>query len=188
MSSRTFSLQELYEDNVSQSPLPPSLTPITVDTQQHMVDTGEIVVLSPSGLSYAIDPRCLEPRPLLQPIQNSPLLDTPSSLCLSFPQATLKRLPGDPLALHAAIPKAYEGISITDLERRAKDYQALNPGLEFDNKWLTLFAGKLTPSGKTVDNYRCYINGCEQTNKRRDHMVTHTAWHLGQRAFQCSTW
>ncbi|KAJ6627566.1 hypothetical protein B0H10DRAFT_1779652 [Mycena sp. CBHHK59/15] len=37
-----------------------------------------------------------------------------------------------------------------------------------------------------VKDFRCYVVGCSQVNKRRDHMIIHVGSHLNQRPFQCA--
>ncbi|KAJ7774263.1 hypothetical protein DFH07DRAFT_800825 [Mycena maculata] len=37
-----------------------------------------------------------------------------------------------------------------------------------------------------IENFRCYVVGCTQVNKRRDHMIIHVGSHLDQRQFKCS--
>lgn len=83
---------------------------------------------------------------------------------------------------------AHRGISVEELHRKALRYQMRNPGKEFDKSWLIAFAGKLSPEGALLDEFRCYVNGCKQRNKRKDHIVTHMGSHLGQRPFKCEHW
>ncbi|KAI0251314.1 hypothetical protein BJV78DRAFT_1081639, partial [Lactifluus subvellereus] len=33
--------------------------------------------------------------------------------------------------------------------------------------------------------YRCYISGCAQVNKRRDHIIVHICSHVNERPFAC---
>ncbi|KAF8272521.1 hypothetical protein EI94DRAFT_1566151, partial [Lactarius quietus] len=36
--------------------------------------------------------------------------------------------------------------------------------------------------------YRCYISGCAQLNKRRDHIIVHICSHVNERPFACRHW
>ncbi|KII95803.1 hypothetical protein PLICRDRAFT_129799 [Plicaturopsis crispa FD-325 SS-3] len=49
------------------------------------------------------------------------------------------------------------------------------------------YAGKLSERGQLIDDFRCYVTGCTQTNKRRDHMMVHVGAHVDQRPFACSS-
>ncbi|KIJ19972.1 hypothetical protein PAXINDRAFT_107581, partial [Paxillus involutus ATCC 200175] len=37
-----------------------------------------------------------------------------------------------------------------------------------------------------LSDFRCYVIGCDQRNKRRDHILVHVGAHIGQRPFACS--
>jgi hypothetical protein len=37
-------------------------------------------------------------------------------------------------------------------------------------------------------DYRCYISGCPQINKRRDHIIVHICSHVNERPFACRHW
>ncbi|KAF8665630.1 hypothetical protein AX16_000085 [Volvariella volvacea WC 439] len=89
------------------------------------------------------------------------------------------------VVLGTPVLDAHRGVHIEDLESKAERYRLRNPGMEYDKRWLLSFAGKLTPRGELLDEYRCYIVGCTQTNKRRDHILIHLGAHLDQRPFQC---
>ncbi|TFK43211.1 hypothetical protein BDQ12DRAFT_709042 [Crucibulum laeve] len=81
---------------------------------------------------------------------------------------------------------AHRGITLKDLKAKAERYKMQNGGRDYDKTWLLSFAGKLSSKGARVNDYRCYVTGCQQTNKRRDHIVIHVGAHLGQRPFKCS--
>ncbi|KXN87917.1 Transcription factor Sp1 [Leucoagaricus sp. SymC.cos] len=81
---------------------------------------------------------------------------------------------------------AHRGIELSELKAKAARYRERNQGLEYDKKWLLSFAGKLTPQGLMTEEYRCYIIGCNQSNRRRDHILIHVGGHLDQRPFACS--
>ncbi|KIM90653.1 hypothetical protein PILCRDRAFT_811099 [Piloderma croceum F 1598] len=81
---------------------------------------------------------------------------------------------------------AHLGINLTELVDRADKYRARFPGRAIDKKWLMAYAGKLTKRGELLEDYRCYVNGCTQKNKRRDHILVHVGSHVDQRLFVCS--
>jgi len=83
---------------------------------------------------------------------------------------------------------AHHGIELSELKARATKYRLRNPGEEIDNTWLLSFAGKLSARGEMLDEYRCYVVGCHQKNKRRDHIVVHVGGHLDRRPFKCLYW
>lgn len=83
---------------------------------------------------------------------------------------------------------AHIGIDLGELVRRADNYRTLFPGRPIDKKWLMAYAGKLTKRGELLEDYRCYVNGCTQKNKRRDHIIVHVGSHVDQRLFGCNVW
>jgi hypothetical protein len=82
----------------------------------------------------------------------------------------------------------HEGISENDLQRRANRYRRRYPGRSLDRHWLLKYAGKLNKDGKAIEDYRCYISGCAQVNKRRDHIIVHICSHANERPFACRHW
>jgi hypothetical protein len=82
----------------------------------------------------------------------------------------------------------HEGISEYDLQRRANRYRRRYPGRSLDRHWLLKYAGKLNKDGKAIEDYRCYISGCAQVNKRRDHIIVHICSHANERPFACQHW
>lgn len=91
----------------------------------------------------------------------------------------------DGINLGTPVFDAHRGIDLDDLKSKAARFRLRNPGREYDNAWLVSFAGKLSKQGKLLDNFRCYVLGCDQVNKRRDHILIHVGAHLDQRPFQC---
>ncbi|KAH9999784.1 hypothetical protein BJV77DRAFT_1178972 [Russula vinacea] len=79
----------------------------------------------------------------------------------------------------------HEGVSEYDLQRRANRYRRRYPGRSLDRHWLLKYAGKLNKDGKAMADYRCYISGCPQINKRRDHIIVHICSHVNERPFAC---
>ena len=82
----------------------------------------------------------------------------------------------------------HEGISEFDLQRRANRFRRRYPGRNLDRHWLLKYAGKLNKDGKAIQDYRCYITGCAQVNKRRDHITVHICSHVNERPFACRHW
>ena len=83
---------------------------------------------------------------------------------------------------------AHRGVELEELKSKAERYRLRNHGRDYDKRWLISFAGKLSTRGELVDEFRCYIIGCCQTNKRRDHILIHVGAHLDQRPFRCPHW
>ena len=83
---------------------------------------------------------------------------------------------------------AHRGVELEELKAKAERYRLRNHGRDYDKRWLISFAGKLSTRGELVDEFRCYIIGCCQTNKRRDHILIHVGAHLDQRPFRCPHW
>ncbi|TFY72114.1 hypothetical protein EVG20_g911 [Dentipellis fragilis] len=81
---------------------------------------------------------------------------------------------------------AHLGVSELDLVRRANRYRKRHPGQEIDRRWFLVYAGKLSSGGQPIEDYRCYIEGCSKTNKRRDHILVHVGSHVSERPFACA--
>ncbi|RXW21177.1 hypothetical protein EST38_g4693 [Candolleomyces aberdarensis] len=94
-------------------------------------------------------------------------------------------LPLLPVDLGSPVFDAHRGIHLEDLKARAERYRLRNQGREYDKRWLLSFAGKLSNKGELLEEFRCYIAGCKQVNKRRDHILIHVGAHLDQRPFRC---
>ena len=82
----------------------------------------------------------------------------------------------------------HQGVSEYDLQRRVNRYRRRHPGKSLDRDWLSKYAGKLNKDGKVIEEYRCYISGCAQLNKRRDHIIVHICSHVNERPFACRHW
>lgn len=93
-----------------------------------------------------------------------------------------------PINLGTPVFDAHRGVDIEVLKAKAERYRLRNQGRDYDKRWLISFAGKLSPRGELIDEFRCYITGCKQTNKRRDHILIHVGAHLDQRPFKCMYW
>ncbi|EKM80466.1 hypothetical protein AGABI1DRAFT_106639 [Agaricus bisporus var. burnettii JB137-S8] len=91
-----------------------------------------------------------------------------------------------PINYGTPVLDAHRGIELKELKAKAERYRLRNQRRDYDKKWLLSFAGKLTPQGLLTEEYRCYINGCNQFNRRRDHILIHVGGHLDQRPFACS--
>ena len=83
---------------------------------------------------------------------------------------------------------AHAGISLQDLRRRAEDFRQRHNGAELDKDFLQCFAGRLSARGELMNEYRCYVLGCEQRNKRRDHILVHVGSHVEHRPWVCRHW
>ncbi|KJA24544.1 hypothetical protein HYPSUDRAFT_474374 [Hypholoma sublateritium FD-334 SS-4] len=90
-----------------------------------------------------------------------------------------------PVNLGTPVFDAHRGIDIEELKAKAERYRLRNQGREYDKRWLISFAGKLSVRGELVEEFRCYVAGCKQVNKRRDHILIHVGAHLDQRPFKC---
>lgn len=83
---------------------------------------------------------------------------------------------------------AHLGIELNELISRAERFRTKYPERDIDRAWLSHFAGKLSDRGELLNDFRCYVIGCDQRNKRRDHILVHVGAHIGQRPFACSMW
>ncbi|RPD67276.1 hypothetical protein L227DRAFT_492187 [Lentinus tigrinus ALCF2SS1-6] len=90
--------------------------------------------------------------------------------------------PGPPLS---PVLNAHTGISLEELRQRANDYRTRHEGADLDKNFLQCFAGRLSARGEMLDEYRCYVTGCEQRNKRRDHILVHVGAHVEHRPWMC---
>ncbi|KAF9563736.1 hypothetical protein CPC08DRAFT_816468 [Agrocybe pediades] len=90
-----------------------------------------------------------------------------------------------PIDLGTPVFDAHRGMDLEELKAKAERYRLRNQGRDYDKRWLISFAGKLSPKGELVDEFRCYVTGCKQSNKRRDHILIHVGAHLDQRPFKC---
>ena len=118
-------------------------------------------------------------RPLLLPVR-SPLVPVQ-------PRNLADQSPG-PVQRPDPVLNAHEGIDLEILRSRAEAFRRLNPGCELDKTFLQTFAGRLSERGELLPEFRCYVKGCCQTNKRRDHILVHVGSHVEHRPFQCDEW
>jgi hypothetical protein len=93
-----------------------------------------------------------------------------------------------PVDLGTPVLDAHRGIELEELKAKAERYRLRNQGRDYDKRWLISFAGKLSMRGELIEEFRCYIAGCGQINKRRDHILIHVGAHLDQRPFKCRHW
>jgi hypothetical protein len=93
-----------------------------------------------------------------------------------------------PINLGTPVLDAHRGVELEELKAKAERYRLRNQGRDYDKRWLISFAGKLSMRGELIEGFRCYITGCEQVNKRRDHILIHVGAHLDQRPFKCRHW
>lgn len=93
-----------------------------------------------------------------------------------------------PVNLGTPVLDAHRGVELEELKAKAERYRLRNQGRDYDKRWLISFAGKLSVRGELIEEFRCYITGCGQVNKRRDHILIHVGAHLDQRPFKCRHW
>ena len=92
-------------------------------------------------------------------------------------------------SIHSSpVLNAHLGIELDELISRAERFRTKYPERDIDRAWLSHFAGKLSDRGELLNDFRCYVIGCDQRNKRRDHILVHVGAHVGQRPFACSVW
>ncbi|CAL1700903.1 unnamed protein product [Somion occarium] len=125
----------------------------------------------------AATPIIRSPRTPLQMIR-SPFADV---RILNLPT----RVATPPIFIGSPILNAHLGVSLDDLRRKADEFRMNNPGTDIDKAWLQAFAGRLSERGELLPDYRCYVLGCAQSNKRRDHILVHVGSHVEYRPFQC---
>ncbi|KAH7930034.1 hypothetical protein BV22DRAFT_1001489 [Leucogyrophana mollusca] len=89
-------------------------------------------------------------------------------------------------AYPSPILNAHHGVPMGELAFRADRYRLRRSVEEIDKAWLMHFAGKLSERGELLQDFRCYVIGCGQTNKRRDHILVHVGAHVDQRPYACS--
>lgn len=108
----------------------------------------------------------------------------------TLPAHTHTRLPTQtqPTVEKSPVLNAHLGIPLEELRRKAHEFRERNPGLDIDKGWLQDFAGRLSERGELLDDYRCYVVGCSQRNKRRDHILVHVGSHVEYRPFECEHW
>lgn len=112
----------------------------------------------------------------------SPLAD------LRLPSTSQHMIGNVPASQDSPILNAHLGVHIDELVQNADRYRMRHPDCEIDKKWLLSYAGKLSERGELLDDYRCYVKGCTQVNRRRDHILVHVGSHVDQRPFACSIW
>ena len=137
------------------------------------------------------------PQPLYPPTAHMsyvstayPLETTPT---YRFPHPAVSPPETIPAAAPVTTPQspvlnAHAGIELEDLRQRALEFRERNPGAELDKAFLQCFAGRLSARGELLEDYRCYVVGCEQRNKRRDHILVHVGSHVEHRPWTCQHW
>lgn len=96
-------------------------------------------------------------------------------------------VPHGPVVMGSPVLNAHSGISLDDLRRKADEYRT-NNHCDIDKNWLQAFAGRLSQQGQLMNEFRCYVDGCNQTNRRRDHILVHVGSHVEHRPFSCLIW
>lgn len=132
---------------------------------------------------------CSQPQTLLPvPPLEDRTPDYPGQLIMKIEPPAVTRLVSSDYVAGSTVLDAHHGIQLEELELRAAEYRRENPGQDINKKWLLSFAGKLSERGELLDEFRCYVVGCNQRNKRRDHILIHVGAHVDQRPFQCPFW
>ncbi|KAI0324951.1 hypothetical protein GY45DRAFT_1261804 [Cubamyces sp. BRFM 1775] len=106
----------------------------------------------------------------------------------SFASLPIQQATPQPVVLPpppSPVLNAHTGIELEELRRRASDFRMRNPGTELDRSFLQSFAGRLSTRGELLDDYRCYVVGCGQRNRRRDHILVHVGSHVEHRPWRC---
>ncbi|KAH8105937.1 hypothetical protein BXZ70DRAFT_917454 [Cristinia sonorae] len=101
------------------------------------------------------------------------------------PRVPLGDLTATVAANRDSVFNAHKGIELEELRAKVEEFRAQNPGEDIDKMWLATWAGKLSESGERLDEFRCYVKGCSQSNKRRDHILVHVGAHVEFRPFKC---
>lgn len=114
------------------------------------------------------------------PVHRSPLAPVQPSMHLTQLMHGTNQL--------SPVLNAHEGVPLEDLRRRAEAFRTLNPGYDLDKTFLQAFAGRLSERGELTPDFRCYVKGCSQANKRRDHILVHVGSHVEHRPFRCDEW
>ncbi|KAI1795139.1 hypothetical protein LXA43DRAFT_970799 [Ganoderma leucocontextum] len=110
-------------------------------------------------------------------------LNTPS---YAFPPlAVPQQVHASPVDPPKPVLNAHVGISLEELRQRAAECRAKHPNGELDKAFLQSFAGRLSARGELLEDYRCYVIGCGQRNKRRDHILVHVGSHVEHRPWAC---
>lgn len=158
--------------------------------------SGTIPSVPSPNLAKLLPMRSLTTTPRILPAPQSATSPLPSgSLSVSSPlvpqPSASARLPLGNITNTVPVnldPNAYLGVDLEELRAKAEQFREQHPGHDIDKNWLAMYAGKLSEDGQRLDEYRCYVKGCFQTNKRRDHILVHVGSHVEFRPFQCDYW
>lgn len=171
---------------VSHAPAPPPIAPAPTS-----VPPQACAANLPRGLSSSLDhaPYMFFPSSLtaLHPRQRTPLVDRQPPAYPGEVQAHASHMPPAD-DRQTPICNAHMGVELDELRRRADAFRVRNPDADIDKTWLQAFAGRLSEGGALIDEWRCYVKGCAQRNKRRDHILVHVGSHVEHRPFACEQW
>jgi hypothetical protein len=156
----------------------PSVRAIGIESAHHIM-SPKIIISTPTSSPFPSPQRQVTARPknATRSYVQKKSVSLNEDVCRSVPT-----IPGTPVL------DAHHGIELVDLLEKAERYRLRNPGQDLSKKWLAAFAGKLSTMGELLDDFRCYVIGCSQTNKRRDHILIHVGSHVDQRPFPCGFW
>lgn len=119
-------------------------------------------------------------------VQRSPLATV--QLPMELPPAMIQTQQMMQTKQLSPVLNAHEGVPLEDLRRRVEAFRTLNPGFDLDKTFLQAYAGRLSERGELIPDFRCYVKGCSQSNKRRDHILVHVGSHVEHRPFKCDQW
>ncbi|KAF9818354.1 hypothetical protein IEO21_02869 [Rhodonia placenta] len=144
---------------------------------------------APAIFSHLAAPMVTQPWSFPSPARMAPPDRFPLAPIFS-PQATpfipLSQAADRVIKPQSPILNAHMGVDLQLLRRRADDFRRTNPGIDIDKTWLQEYAGRLSERGELIEDYRCYVVGCTQRNKRKDHILVHIGSHVEHRPFQCN--
>ncbi|KAJ7667744.1 hypothetical protein DFH06DRAFT_1469658 [Mycena polygramma] len=180
------SLPPMCDDD---SPLPSIITfpqDVFISTEFHHYDSNGFTRSLMHMAGASTPARTITPPSVLPDVKVAPRPRLPKRKSSTQDVSVKKKESERAVDFGSPILNAHHGITQAELEAKASRYQQRNPGVEdFDKQWLASFSGKLSAMGEMVDHFRCYVDGCTQVNRRRDHMVAHIGSHLNQRQFKC---
>lgn len=175
----------ILAESVKQEKSPQEVLPASTSTlYRHLFPAGTGLPMQPPAFASRTASNTRIPvsssRNFTTPILRSPLAP--------LPPRNLAENSSGPVQRPSPVLNAHEGVELHDLRSRAESFRQMNPGYELDKAFLQAFAGRLSERGELIPEFRCYVKGCSQTNKRRDHVLVHVGSHVEHRPFRCDEW